>query len=261
MTQECVVVVGVVLVTVAPWSSSLGPSRSTRMILAQCSAPRLVGTALAPIAGGMGVGAERCAWVDYSARNQVLLASYGVVGPVAGAATWERVASTESGRNCAVRAGEHGLPSGCPSCPRGRPPASGPAREPPRVGSPRTALGSPSSRSNSSLAGLHPSTLNPVAAPKLLAADSMKCSCGLGRVLGRTPRKVSDPEVQLASLAFRVTHGAGRVRLPDELAARPVGWPPPARTGLRRDAGPRSGGLRRHGKLENARRCRHARAL
>ena len=28
---------------------------------------------------------ERCAqWVDYSPRNQVLLASYGVVGPVAG---------------------------------------------------------------------------------------------------------------------------------------------------------------------------------
>ena len=54
---------------------------------------------------------ERCGqWVDYSARNQVLLASYGVAGPVAGASTWERVASIEPGRNCAVRAGEHGLP-------------------------------------------------------------------------------------------------------------------------------------------------------
>ena len=53
---------------------------------------------------------ERCdQWLDYSARNQVLLASYGVTGPVAGAATWQRVPSTESGRGCAVRAGEHGL--------------------------------------------------------------------------------------------------------------------------------------------------------
>src|SRR5688572_21326000 len=48
-------------------------------------------------------------WADYSARNQVLLASYGVVGPVAGAATWALVASTD-GTPCAVRAGEHGLP-------------------------------------------------------------------------------------------------------------------------------------------------------
>ena len=48
-------------------------------------------------------------WLDYSARNQVLLASYGIAGPVAGAATWERVPSVEPGRGCAVRSGEHGL--------------------------------------------------------------------------------------------------------------------------------------------------------
>ncbi|MGE0309508.1 MAG: hypothetical protein AB7Q27_27535, partial [Acidimicrobiia bacterium] len=54
---------------------------------------------------------ERCGqWVDYSPRNQVLLASYGVVGPVAGVATWERVPSVEPRRSCAVRNGEHGLP-------------------------------------------------------------------------------------------------------------------------------------------------------
>ena len=53
---------------------------------------------------------ERCGqWADYSARNQVLLASYGIAGPVAGAATWERVPSVEPGRGCAVRSGEHGL--------------------------------------------------------------------------------------------------------------------------------------------------------
>eukprot|EP01041_Mallomonas_annulata_P031364 gene31364-53660_t len=48
-------------------------------------------------------------WADYSARNQVLLASYGVATPVAGSATWARVESID-GRPCAVRAGEHGLP-------------------------------------------------------------------------------------------------------------------------------------------------------
>ena len=46
------------------------------------------------------------AWLDYSARNQVLLASYGVDGPVAGPETWRLVPSTHEGRPCAVRAGE-----------------------------------------------------------------------------------------------------------------------------------------------------------
>jgi hypothetical protein len=50
------------------------------------------------------------AWLDYSARNEVLLASYGVDGPVAGAETWRLVPSTHEGRPCAVRAGEHGHP-------------------------------------------------------------------------------------------------------------------------------------------------------
>lgn len=49
-------------------------------------------------------------WLDYSARNQVLLASYGVDGPVAGSETWRLVPSTIEGRPCAVRAGEHGYP-------------------------------------------------------------------------------------------------------------------------------------------------------
>lgn len=49
-------------------------------------------------------------WLDYSARNELLLASYGVSGPVAGRATWQLVASTTEGRGCDVRAGEHGWP-------------------------------------------------------------------------------------------------------------------------------------------------------
>src|SRR5437868_984973 len=60
---------------------------------------------------GWGAALERCdQWLDYSARNQVLLASYGVATPVAGPATWARVPSTDDGRPCAVRAGEQGLP-------------------------------------------------------------------------------------------------------------------------------------------------------
>ena len=54
------------------------------------------------------VGAQ--SWLDYSARNQVLLASYGVDGPVAGVETWRLVPSTHEDRGCAVRAGEHGYP-------------------------------------------------------------------------------------------------------------------------------------------------------
>ena len=49
-------------------------------------------------------------WLDYSARNQVLLASYGVDGVVAGPETWRLVPSTDPIRACAVRAGEHGYP-------------------------------------------------------------------------------------------------------------------------------------------------------
>ena len=54
--------------------------------------------------------ADTRSWLDYSARNQILLASYGADGPVAGAETWRLVPSTTEGRGCAVRAGEHGYP-------------------------------------------------------------------------------------------------------------------------------------------------------
>ncbi len=48
-------------------------------------------------------------WVDYSARNQILLAAHGAVGAVAGIETWRLVPSAD-GHTCAVRSGEHGLP-------------------------------------------------------------------------------------------------------------------------------------------------------
>jgi hypothetical protein len=70
------------------------------------------------------------AWLGYSPRNQVLLASYGVTGLVAGAETWRLVPSTHEGRVCAVRAGEHGYPVRVPitpSAPSGAPTAMRPA--------------------------------------------------------------------------------------------------------------------------------------
>ena len=175
---------------------------------------------------------ERCGqWVDYSARNQVLLASYGVVGPVAGSATWDRVPSTEPGRGCAVRAGERGLLV--------------------RVPVVDTADG-PSERSRSgarslSVAGAH--RWEPVFALEQLArrpasglldAPGVPClSTGewvdvvrvaSGRMLGRTPRKIDDPGVQLGALAGRVWHGSGRVRLDEALRAQ-AGWVVASRVG------------------------------
>ena len=40
----------------------------------------------------------------------MLLLSYSINGPAAGAETWRLVPSSEPGRPCAVRAGENGLP-------------------------------------------------------------------------------------------------------------------------------------------------------
>lgn len=50
------------------------------------------------------------AWLDYSPRNEVLLASYGTDGAVAGQDTWSKVPAATGDRGCAVRAREHPLP-------------------------------------------------------------------------------------------------------------------------------------------------------
>jgi hypothetical protein len=165
---------------------------------------------------------ERCGqWADYSPRNQVLLASYGIVGPVAGAATWDRVPSTEPGRGCAIRSGEHGLLVRVPVVEAGD------------VQTDRTRQ----SASSESVAGSH--RWEPVFAAEQLArrpavgvlsqpavkpmsdrewAEAVRVASG--RMTGRTPRSVPDTTEQLASLAGRVSHGSGRVRLPAELAAQ-----------------------------------------
>lgn len=183
---------------------------------------------------------ERCGqWADYSPRNQVLIASYGVIGPVAGVATWERVPSVEPGRGCAVRTGEHGLLVRVPVVNAGD------------VVTDRTRL---TGRSES-VAGSHRweavfaaeqlarrpavGAMSPAAVPTMTDrewAEAVRIASG--RLTGRTPRSVKDPTEQLVVLAGRVSHGAGRVRLSDDLAAQ-AGWLVADRVG--RSVGPMPG--------------------
>jgi hypothetical protein len=161
---------------------------------------------------------ERCdQWLDYSARNQVLLASYGVAGPVAGAATWERVASTETGRGCAVRAGEHGLLVRAPVVELADVPSDKSrvaARSDSVVGSlrwePVFALEQLARRP---VAG---ALASPVVPPMSTNEWSETVRVATGRMLGRTPRRIDDPIEQLSVLAGKVAHGAGRTRLDPE---------------------------------------------
>jgi hypothetical protein len=181
---------------------------------------------------------ERCAqWVDYSPRNQVLLASYGVVGAVAGSATWDRVPSTEDGRGCAVRAGEHGLPIRVPVTEEGT------------TSSQRSRL---AARSGSLAVGHrwdlvyaveqlarrpHRAALTPPAVPVLRPGEwNQVVRRAAGRLTGRTPRSVPDPERQLVSMAARASLPAGRPPLGDPALLGQVAWSVTSRVGL--DAGP-----------------------
>lgn len=161
-------------------------------------------------------------WADYSARNQVLLASYGIGSVVAGTATWHRVDSAD-GRPCAVRAGEHGLPVRVPELVDAE------------VVAERTR-----STSQSSVAGSHrwelvfaeeqlarrpgPNALVQQALPRMSERQWVEAvRVASGRMTGRTPRKIDDPQVQLALLAGRVPLGAGRTKLTDDQRAQ-AGW-------------------------------------
>lgn len=170
-----------------------------------------------------GSALELCGqWSDYSARNQVLLASYGIATPVAGTATWARVESTD-GRACAVRSGEHGLPVRVPVLgetevvvERAR--ASGPAAT---VGAHRWEL----VFAQEQLARAPgPEQLRPPAVPEMGErpwAEAVRVATG--RLVGRMPRRVSNPVEQLAEMAGRVPLGAGRARLTDGQRAQ-VAW-------------------------------------
>lgn len=183
---------------------------------------------------------ERCSqWSDYSARNQMLLASYGVAGPVAGAATWQRVPSVEPDRCCAIRAGEHGLPVRVPVLAAGD------------VATDRMR----SSARSESVAGSHRwelvfaseqlarrpavGSLTPVPVPPMSDREWLEAvRVASGRMTGRTPRTVKDPDEQLTALATKVLHGPGRLRLSEELAAQ-AAWLVADRVG--RASGPMPG--------------------
>ena len=181
---------------------------------------------------------ERCdQWIDYSPRNQVLLTSYGVVGAVAGVATWERVPSTEPGRGCAPRSGEHGLPVRVPITGEGTT-SSQRSRLPARSGSivadhrwdlvfaaeqlaRRPQLGA----------------LRPPAVPQLRPAEWAEVvRRAEGRLLGRMPRGVAEPDRHLAMMAAKVPLGIGRAPLGDPVLLEQVVSTVTSRVGL--GAGP-----------------------
>ena len=176
---------------------------------------------------------RRCGqWLDYSARNQTLLASYGIATPVAGAVTWERVPSTDAGRGCVPAVGEHGLPVRVP------------VLDGAEIGSDRSRVGG----RTASAAGSHRwepvfaleqlarrpaiGTLAPAAVPAMREQDwTETVRKASGRLLGRTPRKIDDPAEQLVVLAGRVPLGPNRGRLGNELAEQ-AAWLVADRVGM-----------------------------
>jgi hypothetical protein len=173
---------------------------------------------------------ERCGqWQDYSARNQVLLASYGIATPVAGVATWDLVPSREHGRPCAVRAGEHGLP------------VRAPVEVPVATTSPRSRDGQHTVRA----VGKHkwevvfaeeqlarrppPGELAWPALPAGLSGAGGHAEYtelvrqSIGRLTGRTPRTVKNPWDQLVDAAGRVPLGGRRPELRPALC-RQAAW-------------------------------------
>jgi hypothetical protein len=173
---------------------------------------------------------ERCGqWQDYSPRNQVLLASYGIVTPVAGVATWELVPSREDGRPCAVRAGEHGLP------------VRAPVEIPVATTSPRSRGGQHTVRA----VGQHkwemvfaeeqlarrpppgqlawPTLPAELSGAKGHAAYTELVRQSIGRLTGRTPRTVKNPWDQLVHAAGRVPLGGRRPELRPALC-RQAAW-------------------------------------
>jgi len=165
------------------------------------------------------------AWQDYSARNQILLVSYGADGPVAGPETWRLVPSTMEGRSCAVRAGEHGYPVRVPVTTGGTEPD-------PYVGGhrpTRAAVERWEWRPVFDIAQLArrpaPDTLIAVDIPDSLRGDELVAAVrkvASATVRGRLP-KSNDPSLALADAAIRLRRGAKRPPL-DPVGAAQVAW-------------------------------------
>lgn len=176
-------------------------------------------------------------WLDYSARNQVLLASYGADGPVAGAETWRLVPSSVEGRGCSVRAGEHGLPVRVPVTTAGVEPD-------PFVGGVRATraaverwewrpvfelaqLARRPAPGALSPPGLSDGLTGPAAGEEFLAAVRR---VGTATVRGRLSRS-SDPERVLADAAVRLRRSSKRPAL-DRVLGSQVAWLVADRVGL-----------------------------
>lgn len=157
-------------------------------------------------------------WLDYSPRNQVLLASYGVDGPVAGSETWRLVPSSNQDRPCAVRAGEHGYPVRVPITTHGTEPD-------PYIGGQRPTRAAVERwewRPVFSVAQLarrpSPDSLVPAELPASLTggdgADYLSAvrKVATATVRGRLPRS-SDPDAILAEAAGRLPRSAKRPSL------------------------------------------------
>lgn len=184
------------------------------------------------------------AWLDYSARNQMLLSSYGVNGPVAGPETWRLVPSTIEGRGCAVRGGEHGWPVRVPV-------TSGGTEPDPYLGGHRPTRAAAERwewRSVFEIAQLarrpHPDALTPVELPASLhpASGDAAFLAAVRKVAGATVRgplpRSRDANRLLAEAAGRLQRSRTRPRL-DEALTEQVAWLVSDRVGCaRRDRPP-----------------------
>lgn len=174
---------------------------------------------------------ERCGlWADYSPRNQILLASYGIATPVAGSVTWEQVPSREAGRPCAVRAGENGLPVRVPVDTTVNTAPSSRSRHGQR--STRTAVShrwetvfAEEQLARRPLAGTLAWT--PVPAELVGAGGNAAyveaVRHAVSRLTGHTPRRVRDPWDELVTVAGAVPIGARRPELRPALC-RQAAW-------------------------------------
>ncbi len=166
------------------------------------------------------------AWLDYSARNQVLLASYGVDGPVAGPETWRLVPSTTEDRGCAVRAGEHGYPVRVPI-------TTGGSEPDPYLGGQRPTRAAverwewrPVFETGQLARKPAPGTLQPVTLPANLSGPTGDADllAAVRKVAGATIRgplpRTNDPQQLLIDAAVRLRRSHKRPPLDPTLAAQ-----------------------------------------
>lgn len=183
------------------------------------------------------------AWLDYSARNQVLLTSYGVDGVVAGPETWRLVPSTHEDRPCAVKAGEHGHPVRVPV-------TTGGSEPDPYLGGTRPTRAAVerwewrpvfevAQLARKPLPGalvhveLPAALTGPDAADELLRAARRVAT---STVRGRLPKN-HDPAVVLAEAAARLSRSPKRPAL-DPVLGQQVAWMVQDRVGLAATASP-----------------------